>query len=112
MRICEVIGNVTLSRGHPTISGGRLLVAAPYSLADLAAKRPPSGEELVIWDDLGAGTGTRVGVSEGREAAVPFHPERKPIDAYCACILDSVELTTDGSGVFWRSPFSSEKTGF
>jgi ethanolamine utilization protein EutN len=92
MRICEVIGSVTLSRAHPTISEARLLVAAPFSLADLAANRPPSGEELVVWDDLGAGHGSRVGVSEGREAAMPFHPQRKPVDAYCACILDRVEL--------------------
>ncbi len=92
MRICDVIGSVTLSRAHPAISGARLLVAAPFSLADLAANQPPSGEELVIWDDLGAGVGSRVGVSEGREAAMPFHPQRKPVDGYCTCILDRVEV--------------------
>jgi ethanolamine utilization protein EutN len=51
-----------------------------------------SGEEFVVWDELGAGVGSRVGVSEGREAAMPFHPERKPVDAYCACILDQIHL--------------------
>jgi ethanolamine utilization protein EutN len=43
-------------------------------------------------DELGAGPGTRVGVSEGVEASVPFLPAKKPLDAYCACILDRVEL--------------------
>ncbi len=93
MRIAEIIGNVTLSRAHPTMTGARLLVAAPFNLNDLRTIRPASGEELVIWDELGAGNGSRVGISEGREAAMPFHPERKPIDAYCACILDHIQVT-------------------
>ena len=42
----------------------------------------------MIYDDLGAGVGSRIGFSEGGEAAAPFHPEKKPVDAYCACILD------------------------
>jgi len=92
MRICEVIGSVTLSRVHPTIAGLRLLVAAPFSLSDLKHDDAASGEELVVPDELGAGIGSKIGVSEGREAAMPFHPARKPLDAYCACILDRVHL--------------------
>jgi ethanolamine utilization protein EutN len=95
VRICEVIGQVTLSRAHPTIAGLRLLITAPFSLADLASGHAASREALVAVDELGGGVGSRVGVSEGREAAMPFHPERKPIDAYCACILDRVQRTTD-----------------
>jgi hypothetical protein len=34
-------------------------------------------------------------MSEGREAAMPFHPEIKPVDAYNAALLDS--LTVDRS---------------
>ena len=92
MRICEIIGQVTLSRGHPTLAGLRLLVATPFALADLQLAGRPSGEELVVVDELGAGVGSRVGVSEGREAAMPFHPSRKPVDAYRACILVQVYL--------------------
>jgi len=80
---------------HPTLAGLRLLVATPFSLADLKDGKAPSGEELVVVDELGAGVGSQIGVSEGREAAMPFHPQRKPVDAYCACILDHVQLTTD-----------------
>jgi len=47
----------------------------------------------VIVDQLGAGSGSRIGFSEGGEAAVPFLPERKPVDAYCACILDSITVS-------------------
>ncbi|MDA1164437.1 MAG: carbon dioxide concentrating mechanism protein CcmL, partial [Planctomycetota bacterium] len=41
---------------------------------------------------LGAGEGSLVGVSEGAEAAAPFHPNVKPIDGYAAAILDQVDL--------------------
>ena len=31
-----------------------------------------------MFDELGAGVGSRIAISEGREAAMPFHPEIKP----------------------------------
>lgn len=91
MRIAEVIGNVTLSRCHPAIAGFRWIIGVPFSLAALKQAKP-DGEDLVIVDELGAGQGQKIGVSEGVEAMMPFQPERKPIDAYCACILDVVEV--------------------
>ncbi len=92
MRIAEVIGTVTLSRGHPSLAGMRFVIGVPFSLAALRKDAGPDGEDLVMFDSLGAGTGHRVGVSEGAEAAVPFLPEKKPLDAYCACILDSITI--------------------
>jgi microcompartment protein CcmK/EutM len=91
MRIAEVIGTVTLSRWHPAIGGFRWVIGVPFSLAGLEANKA-DGEDFVILDVLGAGEGQRIGVSEGVEAAAAFLPERKPIDAYCACILDSFEV--------------------
>ena len=90
MRIAEVIGTVTLSRVHPSLAGARWVLGVPYSLKALRAGGPPDGEDVVIFDNLGAGNGSRVGFSEGAEAAAPFYPEKKPVDAYCACILDQV----------------------
>jgi ethanolamine utilization protein EutN len=92
MRIVEVIGRVTLSRAHPTLTGARWLIGVPYSLKALQAEGPPDGEDLVLYDQLGAGPGSRVGMSEGVEAAAPFLPEKKPLDAYCACILDQIVI--------------------
>ena len=91
MRIAEVIGTVTLSRCHPLIAGHRWVIGVPFSLKGLKAKAP-DGEDFVLLDDLGAGQGQVVAVSEGVEAMMPFHPDRKPIDAYCACILDTVDV--------------------
>jgi ethanolamine utilization protein EutN len=90
MRIAEVIGTVTLSRVHPSMAGGRWVIGVPYSLKALKADGPPDGEDVVIYDALGAGRGDRIAFSESGEAAAPFYPEKKPVDAYCACILDSV----------------------
>ena len=90
MRIAEVIGTVTLSRAHPSLTGARWVIGVPFSLKALRAGGPPDGEDLVIFDGLGAGNGNRIGFSEGGEAAAPFHPDKKPVDAYCACILDQL----------------------
>ncbi|MFO0876467.1 MAG: EutN/CcmL family microcompartment protein [Gemmataceae bacterium] len=92
MRIAEIIGSVTLSRVHPSLVGARWLIGVPFSLEGLKADKP-DGEDLVIYDDLGAGPGCRIALAEGGEAAAPFHPRKKAIDAYCAAILDQIILS-------------------
>lgn len=93
MRIAEVIGTVTLSRPHRSLAGFRFVLGVPLTREELLAGTQPVGEELVIYDDLGAGDGSRIAFSESGEAAAPFYPEKKPIDAYCACLLDSLTIT-------------------
>jgi microcompartment protein CcmK/EutM len=92
MRIAEVIGTVTLSRCHPSLTTYRWVIGVPFSLKGLRAEQP-DGEDFVVLDELGAGHGQRIAVSEGAEAAQPFQPAKKPVDAYCACILDSVTVS-------------------
>jgi microcompartment protein CcmK/EutM len=92
MRIAEVIGTVTLSRAHPSLTGFRWVIGVPFSLKGLKNEKP-DGEDLVITDQLGAGSGSLIGLSEGAEAAMPFNPEKKPVDAYCACILDRIAIS-------------------
>ena len=91
MRIAEVIGTVTLSRWHPSLGSARWIIGVPFSLKALSENRA-DGEDLVIYDNLGAALGHQIGFSEGGEAAAPFHPQKKPVDAYCACILDQVSI--------------------
>jgi ethanolamine utilization protein EutN len=62
------------------------------SRAGLAGEASGRGEPLVAYDELGCGNGSLVAISEGAEAAAPFHPREKPIDAYCAALLDAVEF--------------------
>lgn len=92
MRIAKVLGTVTLSRCHPTFRGTSLKLAAPYNYTELTSGGEPAGDTLVVWDDLGAGTGSAIGVSEGSEAAQPFRPDIKPVDAYNAAILDHIVI--------------------
>ena len=92
MRIAEIIGTVTLNRCHPSFRGARLRLAVPLSLKNLASDEPATADPLVLWDELGAGEGSLVALSEGPEAAQPFRPEIKPVDAYNAALLDSVDL--------------------
>jgi ethanolamine utilization protein EutN len=93
MRIAEVIGTVTLSRVNPTLAGYRWIIGVPLSLEAIKREGRGDGEDLVMFDNLGAGVGARVGFSEGGEAAAPFHPEKRAVDAYCACILDHIAVS-------------------
>ena len=92
MRIAQIIGTVTLCQCHPSMLGGTLKVAVPLSLNDLQAQSVPRADDLVLYDEFGAGLGDRVLLSEGAEAAQPFYPNLKPVDAYNAGILDEITL--------------------
>lgn len=92
MRIAEVIGTVTLNRGHPALSGAQLKLAVPLTLDDLIGVSRPDSDPIVVYDEFGAGYQTRIALSEGGEAAQPFHPELKPVDAYNAAIIDRIDL--------------------
>ena len=92
MQIGEVIGTVTLSRSHPSMTGARLRLVTPLTLANLRGEQPPREEPIVVYDELAAGIGSRIAISDGREAAQPFDPIDKPIDAYNAAILDRIDL--------------------
>lgn len=96
MRIAQIIGRCTLSVCHPSLRGSKWLLGVPLThegLKGVEAGRsngPGRNEAIVIYDDLGAGHGDLIAVSEGAEAAAPFGPNLKPIDAYSAAILDRV----------------------
>ena len=92
MRIGEVIGNVTLSRCNSMVSGGTWLVVVPLNVAGIKGEEKGRDEPIVVYDELGASIGAKIGFSEGGEAANPFAPNHKPLDAYNACILDSIEV--------------------
>jgi ethanolamine utilization protein EutN len=91
MRIGDVIGTVTLNTVHPSLTGACFKLVAPLGWDNLAGRDEESLEEIAVLDELGAGIGSRIAISEGREAAMPFHPKIKPVDAYNAAILDSLE---------------------
>ncbi len=92
MRIAKILGKVTLSRSHPSFQGASLKLACPMMLSDLQDDTTPLDDLIVVYDELGAGTGSYIALSEGGEAAQPFYPDLKPVDAYNAAILDTVDI--------------------
>jgi ethanolamine utilization protein EutN len=96
MRIGDVIGTVTLNRRHPTVAGTSWRLVVPLTWANLLGQSDEPAEEIVVFDELGAGVGSRIAISEGREAAMPFHPESRPLDAYNAAILDTLDYEGQG----------------
>lgn len=103
MKIAKVIGSVTLAKQHPTMDGAAFKLAVPLretdlaefedlSLSDHPGNSEITSEEFVVYDELGVTEGQVIGVGEGREAVNPFFPEFKPVDAYCALILDKIHL--------------------
>ncbi len=92
MRIAKVIGTVTLNRAVASFERASLRLAVPLALSDLRGDTEPAADALVVYDELGAGVGERIAVSEGGEAAQPFYPDMKPVDAYNAAILDTIQL--------------------
>lgn len=58
----------------------------------LSIGSPERGEEVIVYDDLGAGPGSLIGFGEGREAANPFGKTKTPVDAYCACLIDQISV--------------------
>ena len=92
MKIAKIIGTVTLNRCHPSFRGARLRLAVPMSLDELTNEKEPAGEMVTVWDEQGAGLGDLIALSDGAEAAQPFRPEIKPVDAYCSAILDTLDI--------------------
>ncbi|MCU0961054.1 MAG: carbon dioxide concentrating mechanism protein CcmL [Pirellulaceae bacterium] len=92
MRVARVVGNVTLNRCHPSFRGAHLKLVVPLSTQDLLGPGGPPEDTLVAWDMLGAGAGNFIALAEGPEAAQPFLPDVKPVDAYAAGILDQLDV--------------------
>ena len=92
MKLYKAIGNVTLSRCHPSFEGAKLLATEPEGHKTYGSTDPGTPDLLVVWDDRGAGDGSLLAVSDGAEAAQAFRPDLKPVDAYCSAILDSLQV--------------------
>lgn len=111
MRLARVYGQVTLSKRAPELKPGALLICEAMDadgLADPArfqTRARPMPESLVVFDRYGAGAGDLIAFTEGGEAAQPFRPEKVPIDAYCAAIIDTIYI--DGQ----KSKVESQKSG-
>ena len=93
MRLGIVRGHVTLNLALDSLKGRTLVILEPVTHENLkAANGKGGGKALVAVDALGAATGQMVAFTEGREAANPFWPGSVPVDAFCALIVDSIDV--------------------
>ena len=91
MQLYQVNGTVTLSRSHLSFIGASLKTAEASGEIRIG-KKPNEPDLVVVWDDLGASEGSVIAVSDGAEAAQPFRPSQKPVDAYNAAIIDKLNV--------------------
>ena len=104
MRLARVHGQVTLGKRAPELKAGALLICEAMDGRGLKdpmgfqTREKPMPESLVVFDRFGAGVGDLIAFAEGGEAAQPFRPERVPVDAYCAAIIDQVHVERSNHG--------------
>lgn len=93
MRLGIVCGQVVLNPRIDSYGGKRLVVVEPLTMGNLRAGNGlGGGKSLIAIDELGAANGQMVAFTEGREASNPFWPNAAPVDAYCALIVDAIDL--------------------
>ena len=92
MRIMECIGLVTLSHWTPSLKGASWKLAVPLMHTGLNGDESGRTEPVIVYDDMGAGIGSLMAVTESADASTPFYPNSKHIDAYNAAILDTVSV--------------------
>ena len=95
MLIAKVIGNVWSTKKKGEIAALRLLFIQP-----LGKDLKPEGNVLVAADEVGAGFGELVIVTQGAPAMQAFNKERLiPIDAVVIGIVDNLEVTEEDGGM-------------
>jgi len=92
MKIGEVIGRVTLSRCHPDLQGAVWKLVVTLDRRGLQGEQAGRSEPFVMYDEIGSDVGSRIAISDGAEASAPFSPKVKPVDAYCAALLDEIRI--------------------
>ena len=93
MRLGIVRGHVVLNPAIDSFAGRKLVVLEPVAMENLQARNGRGGgKSLIAIDELGAAEGQTVAFTEGREASNPFWPSSMPVDAYCALIIDSIDV--------------------
>jgi microcompartment protein CcmK/EutM len=93
MLLAKVIGNVWSTKKKDEISALKLLVIQP-----LGSDLKPEGKVQVAADEVGAGFGELVIVTQGAPAMQAFNKDKLvPIDAAVVGIVDNLDLD-DGPG--------------
>ena len=94
MLLAKVIGNVWSTKKKDAISALRLLFVQP-----LGKNLKPDGNVLIAADEVGAGFGELVIVTQGSPAMQAFNKDKLvPVDAVVVGIVDNLEMDDDVGG--------------
>ncbi len=94
MLLAKVIGNVWSTKKKDEISALKLLVIQP-----LGSDLKPEGKVQVAADEVGAGSGELVIVTQGAPAMQAFNKDKLvPVDAVVVGIVDNLDLDGDPGG--------------
>ena len=110
MKLAKVIGRVVLSRKDKALPNGFLAILSPLGRAEIRAGGASAGSGFcavafdrasagsgfcaVAFDPHGAAAGDTVAYVEGAEASAPFDSPA-PVDAYCAGIVEKINIYND-----------------
>ncbi len=97
MRVGHVIGKVTVNQVHPLLAGASWKLVVPLSWEGLIDREQGRGEAIVVYDELASNLDSLIAIGEGTEAAAPFQPDLKPVDAYNAALLDEIRVVAPES---------------
>jgi len=94
MLLAKVFGNVWSTKKKDAISALRLLFVQP-----LGKNLKPDGNVLVAVDEVGAGFGELVIITQGAPAMQAFNKtDLIPVDAVVVGIVDNLEMDDDVAG--------------
>ncbi len=88
MVIGEVIGTVVATSKHELLVGSKILVVQVVTPDGSFVE----GRQMVAVDTVGAGTGERVILTTGSNAAKACETDRVPVDAAIIGIIDNIDL--------------------
>ena len=89
MLIAKVVGNVWSTKKKQEFNALRLLFVEP-----LGKDMKPAGNVLIAADEIGAGVGEMVIITQGAPAMQAFkRDDPVPVDAAVIGIVDSMEMT-------------------
>jgi len=101
MFIAKVTGSLVATEKVETMRGSKLLIVEPYRLeAEERKSLATTGRTFVAVDNLGAGVGEFVLITQGSSARLTPETKNLPIDTVVVGIVDKVHV--DSACVFDR----------
>ena len=91
MFLASVVGDIWSTTNNEDLVGLKLLIVQPID-----HQGSPYGNPIIVTDQVGAGIGEDVIVTQGSSARKTIPGKETPVDASVVGIVDSIELERSG----------------